>query len=339
MKSTFTLPEQGPGTKLVLKGLKRAFPRIAEQREREEREEREEKEREEREREHVSLNNDGKNRQKTPIGSNSSRQGVHSQPEEQRGRGRSVYSNSGNSRNHKQSERNTGPENIRQGQSNHSNKVDRESHNQSRDHTRSESVGQGQSVHSHAGNRGSHVHFKDSIPQDNASLHPSLHSNAGNTEKRGSPYQSRDNLGPEPTQQRLSTQSSPEDRVSHRTSRPSTQATMASRRDSNESTRPTPSTESRRSEHDPTPHFQRRRDELLKDQETMNLSAGEIPVRYSARHSRQSSTRPDGSSHLDRASARSSNMGPRRTASTHATAESRETARQTDDRRSGRGRA
>ncbi|CAF9937252.1 hypothetical protein IMSHALPRED_011072 [Imshaugia aleurites] len=35
------MPQQGPGTKLVLKGLKRAFPKIAEQREREEREERE----------------------------------------------------------------------------------------------------------------------------------------------------------------------------------------------------------------------------------------------------------------------------------------------------------
>ena len=38
------MPQQGPGTKLVLKGLRRAVPHIAEQRDREEREEREERE-------------------------------------------------------------------------------------------------------------------------------------------------------------------------------------------------------------------------------------------------------------------------------------------------------
>ncbi|CAD6587497.1 MAG: hypothetical protein ASARMPRED_003165 [Alectoria sarmentosa] len=48
------MPQQGPGTKLVMKGLKRAFPKIAEQREQEEQEEREDQE--SRKRDHVSHN-------------------------------------------------------------------------------------------------------------------------------------------------------------------------------------------------------------------------------------------------------------------------------------------
>ena len=67
--STMKLPEQGSGTKLVMKGLRRAFPEIAAQRDREEREERE---REERKLKSRNDNDGGEDRQ-------NGRQASHSQ--------------------------------------------------------------------------------------------------------------------------------------------------------------------------------------------------------------------------------------------------------------------
>ena len=99
------MPSQGPGTKLVLKGLKLAFPDIAEQRAREEQEDREY-----RERKQLLRNVDGGKLQGPSMHSNGGNQGPHSQP---RGRTRSAS--------------------IRQGPSNHPNGGSRGSHHPSRD--------------------------------------------------------------------------------------------------------------------------------------------------------------------------------------------------------------
>ena len=155
------MPAQGPGTKLVLKGLKRAFPRIAEQREREEQEEREERESGERGR--ASRNDDNNHRQ-----------------------GSSIHPNAGNSRNQNQPEDNIRPESIRRGPSAHPNAVGRTSRNQSRDQTRSGSIQQGRSIRSNAGMMGSRNYVEDDEPPESIRRGPSLYSNTRSSRSGGS---------------------------------------------------------------------------------------------------------------------------------------------------------
>ena len=159
--STITMPTQGPGAKLVLKGLKRAFPRIAEQREREEQEEREE--RESGERGHASRNDDNNHRQ-----------------------GSSVHPNAGNSRNQNQPEDNMRSESIRRGPSAYPMAVSRTNHNQSRNQSRSGSIQQGRSIHSNAGLMGSRDYVEDDEPIESIRRGSSLYSNMRSSRSGGS---------------------------------------------------------------------------------------------------------------------------------------------------------
>lgn len=108
------MPKQGPGTKLVLKGLKLAFPETAAQREREEQEEREERERNQ----HPSRKGDdggAPQPQGTPskhsnaaAKSHGSRFQDENAPRESARRGTSVRSIAGDGGNQSQQRRDTG---------------------------------------------------------------------------------------------------------------------------------------------------------------------------------------------------------------------------------------
>lgn len=109
-----TMPKQGPGTKLVLKGLRLAFPEIAAQREREEQEEREERER----KQHPSRegDDDGAQQRQAPPSMHSNAAGKSrgsrfqddNAPRESARRGTSVRSIVGDGRHQSQQRRDTG---------------------------------------------------------------------------------------------------------------------------------------------------------------------------------------------------------------------------------------
>ena len=136
------MPTQGPGTKLVLKGLKLAFPGIAEKRAREEQEDREYWERK-----NASRNIDDDNRQGGSVRSN--HQGDYDAPEDNMRSG-----------------------SFRRGPSVHSNRDNPGSRNQSRRHTRSGSIAQGPSHHRTGGSRGSR--FEDDMPAESVRRGPSV---------------------------------------------------------------------------------------------------------------------------------------------------------------------
>lgn len=325
--STITMPQQGPGTKLVLKGLKRAFPKIAEQREQEEREEWEEQE--SRKREHVSHNTNGENRQTPSIHSNSGHLEDHGQSREHSRHGSSVHSNAGSRRSHTQPEGSIRPESVRGGPSVHSNAYSPGSHGQSRDHTRSGSVRQRHSTHSKAGNRESHGKFKDNVPPEITLQRPSIHSNAGNSENRGSQYPSRDSTRPENVGQRFSIHSNSENRGSH----------SLSERNTHKSIHPSLATELQRGEPGLTsalPASTRRSARGASEEAAeYQTDADQEEFRHPASRSQQSLVRPDGFSHPNRVSEGSFNRGSRRAASTQDAVESRETTTHRNGRRPG----
>lgn len=141
------MPTQGPGTKLVLKGLKLAFPGIAEQRAREEQEDRENSSRK-----HASRNVSGDNQQRPSVHSKAANQEDYNAPED-----------------------NVRQESIERGPSVHSNG---ESRNQTRGQNRSGSIQQGRSNYPNGESRGSR--FEDHMPPENIQRGSSMHLNSGN---------------------------------------------------------------------------------------------------------------------------------------------------------------
>ena len=309
------MSKQGPGTKLVLKGLKRAFPKIAEKREQEEREERE--------REHASRKHCAERRQGSSRHSKPGHQEMHGQPKEHTRRGASVHPNAEIERNHKQPEDGIRSGSIRRGPSIRSNAVDRGSHHQSRDRTRSGSIRQGHSSHSNAGNGASHNPFLDNISQEDIRRRPSVRSNAGNPSNRASRHPLRDDAWPESD-------------GSYAGNRAHGQNT------DNESIHPSLSTEPRRRERGaPSTGFPgptrrqargaREEEEEEEEEEEANYTDHKR-YRSPASRSQQPSLRQDGFSHASRASGLSFDTGPRRTASGRDAVGSREMT-QTDERR------
>lgn len=166
------MPQQGPGTKLVLKALRRAFPEIAEKRDREEREEREA-----RENRHESRNGEGEHGQGPAVNPEDARSHHTSGSHSRSGSIRDGHvSQSGSIRDGRASQltriREENPSHsgsIRQGQSSRSrtgrrssvfsnaDSTGRESQYQQRDSTRPESR-QRRSTHSSLGSHASSRH-------------------------------------------------------------------------------------------------------------------------------------------------------------------------------------
>ena len=147
--SIIKMPTQGPGTKLVLKGLKLAFPGIAEQRAREEQEDREYSARK-----HASRNVDGEKQH-----------------------GPSIHSKVANQENYNAPEDNVRQESIRRGPSVRSHGGYQGSRNQSKGPSRSGSIQQQRSNHPNGASRGSR--FEGEMPPENIQRRPSMHSNSG----------------------------------------------------------------------------------------------------------------------------------------------------------------
>lgn len=196
-----TMPTQGPGTKLVLKGLKLAFPRIAEQRAREEQEDREYSAQK-----HASRNANGDNQQAPSRHSKAANQEDFNAPEdnvrqESVRRGASVHSNGGYQGSRHQSRGPSRSGSLQQGRSNvpigasrgsrfegdvPQENIQRGPSLHSRGSSRSGSLQQGRSNIPNGASRG--IRFEDQMPPGNLQREPSMHSNSGN---RRSHHQSR----------------------------------------------------------------------------------------------------------------------------------------------------
>ena len=134
-----TMPKQGPGTKLVLKALARAFPDIAEQRAREEREWREEQERLlSSKRKHTSHHNDTEDRQVRSTHSRSGQEITRTQTRAQSRREPSSRSHAEEDLERGESNR---PESIRRGPSMRTSSRDAGYRSQSRGQSRMEGTG------------------------------------------------------------------------------------------------------------------------------------------------------------------------------------------------------
>ena len=136
------MPKQGPGTKLVLKGLARAFPEIAEQRAREEQEERDQLQFSKRKQ--TSRHYDDEDRQDPSTHSRSSHQDMRSQTKGHSRHGSSLHSHAVEDFERGENSR---PESIRRGSSMHTDSKDPGYHSQSRGYSRIESNERGPSMY------------------------------------------------------------------------------------------------------------------------------------------------------------------------------------------------
>ena len=140
------MPYYGPGTKLVLKGLARAFPEIAEQRAREKQEERDQLQSSKRKQ--TSRHGDGEDQHRP-----STYPEVGRQDGRQDGRSRTHGHSRHGSSNHShiagdfESEGDNRPESVGRRPSGHRNTEDAGYHGRSRGHSRVESDGRGPSMH------------------------------------------------------------------------------------------------------------------------------------------------------------------------------------------------
>ena len=303
--SIIKMPTQGPGTKLVLKGLKLAFPGIAEQRAREEQEDREYSARK-----HASRNVDGEKQHAPSIHSKAANQENYNAPEDNvrqesvRG-GASVHgsrsqsrgqSRSGSIRSNHQNGASRGiqfedhmpPENINGGNPG--------SRNQSRGPSRSGSIQQQRSNHPYGASRGSR--FEGDMPPENIQRRPSMHSNSG-TRRNHQPSRDDGKL-PDIEEVRYTHTPNNSRQPSVRQNGPSRQSRV-------------PNVQREHSMHSNS--GSRRSHHPSRDEGEFRPDIEEVRYTHTPQNSRQSSVRQDGPSRQSRAPEEYSNMGPRRTAS------------------------